>query len=544
MKTNLKDKVVYQIFVRSFYDANNDGNGDILGIYNKLEYLSDLGIDAIWLTPFYETNFVDAGYDVLDYKSIWSKFGSLNDFAKLTKKAAELNIDIIIDVVLNHVSSQHSWFKKAIESPENKEHNYFIWREKLSPEEQKATSIFGGSAWEWQPDVQKYYFHLFSTDQVDLNWAHPDTQAAFVDIINFWYDLGVRGFRLDAIKHVAKNFENVEQNPYFSWCKGAQEYLEKFNELAFKNKPDAYTFGEASGITVEELIKYGAGKSPLANNFFNFSWWWIGWSNKTGRNGFNPNWDYQDFINAQIPFQHNEEISPSLMSNFLSNHDTSRAISRWGDYPFFWKESAKSLALLLFSMRGIPIIYYGEEIGMTNSYFENRQDFVDIDMKNAFASLVDREKIYSESEMLIYANINSRDSGRGPLRWNLDKNNGFSSQKAWINTSLDDPRMNVESQTLDKNSILNFYKKLIFLYKNDLKDLLVDAKAKLEITKDGICKISREFKGEKLIFYLNLTKKELPFAEKIQQKPLLSSYQDLKKPEDFLRPFESILIKE
>lgn len=179
MKTNLKDKVVYQIFVRSFYDANNDGNGDILGIYNKLEYLSNLGIDAIWLTPFYETNFVDAGYDVLDYKSIWSKFGSLNDFAKLTKKARELNIDIIIDVVLNHVSSQHSWFKKAIESPENKEHNYFIWREKLSPEEQKATSIFGGSAWEWQPDVQKYYFHLFSTDQVDLNWAPSRYTSCF-----------------------------------------------------------------------------------------------------------------------------------------------------------------------------------------------------------------------------------------------------------------------------------------------------------------------------------------------------------------------------
>lgn len=544
MIKNLKNKVVYQIFVRSFFDSNNDGNGDILGIYHKLDYLHSLGIDAIWLTPIYETNFVDAGYDVLDYKSVWSKFGSLEDFKKLAKKARELRIDLIIDVVLNHVSSQHSWFQKAIESVENKEHNYFIWREKLSPEEAKASSIFGGSAWEWQPDVQKYYFHLFSKDQVDLNWAHPDTQSAFVDIIDFWYDLGVRGFRLDAIKHVAKTFDDVEKNPYFSWCQGASDYLEKFNQLAFANKPDAYTFGEASGINVEELIKYGTGSKPLANNFFNFSWWWIGWSNKTGRNGFNANWDYKDFLRAQIPFQHNPEIPVSLTSNFLSNHDTSRAISRWGNYPFFWQESAKTLAFLLFSMRGIPIIYYGEEIGLSNSYFEKRADFIDIDMKNAFDSLVDKEKIYSESEMMIYANINSRDAGRGPMQWNSSEFKGFSQKKPWINFGLNDPKMNVESQILDPNSILNFYKKLIELYKNQLRDFLVDGSAKLEILDGGICQISREFKGKKVIFYLNFTKNELEFNGKISGDLILSSYQDLKKPTTIFRPFESILVKE
>lgn len=355
MKTvKLEDKILYQIFPRSFYDSNNDGDGDLKGITEKLPYLKELGINGIWLCPTYDTHFVDAGYDVLDYKSVWKQFGTLQDFKEMSLKASELGIDIIMDIVLNHVSNEHEWFKKASESENNIEHSYFIWRKELTEQEKQAQSIFGGSAWEYVDSVKKYYFHLFSKEQVDLNWSHPNTIAAMVDVINFWYDLGVRGFRLDAIKRMAKTFDNVQGNPYFAWCNGAVDFLKEFNKLAFSNKPDAYTLGEASGITAEELLEYGSGQNQVSQNYFNFAWWWIGWG-KTGRNGYDANWNYKEFVYKQQPFQHNENIKPHMFTNFLSNHDTSRSVSRWGNEGIFREESAKAHALMLLTLKGIPL---------------------------------------------------------------------------------------------------------------------------------------------------------------------------------------------
>ncbi|AEC45772.1 alpha-amylase family glycosyl hydrolase [Mesomycoplasma hyorhinis] len=544
MKTiKLEDKIIYQIFPRSFYDSNNDGNGDLKGITLKLPYLKKLGINAIWLCPIYKTDFVDAGYDVLDYKSVWKQFGSLKDFKELATQARKLGIDIIMDIVLNHVSNNHKWFKKACLSTQNLEHDYFIWREKLTSEEQKATSIFGGSAWEYVPSVKKYYFHLFSKEQVDLNWSHPNTIKAMVDVINFWYKLGVRGFRLDAIKHVSKTFENVDQNPYFAWNVGAVEYLKTFNKLAFSDKPDAYTLGEASGITADEILNYGAGQNQVSQNFYNFSWWWIGWGKQTGRNGFDANWDYKNFIIQQQPFQHNQQIKPHMFTNFLSNHDTSRSVSRWGDENIFREESAKTHALMLFVLKGIPCIYYGEEIGLLNTHFEKRSQFRDVDIFNGFASLVDKEKIYSEDEFFKYMNINSRDAGRSLMQWDSSTNAGFNLSKTpWLKTGRRSSKINVEKALKDRDSIFYFYQKLIKIRKKEFHDVLIYGTSECQVLDNGLVMIKRSYKNEAIIAYLNLTSKEIK-AQFHNNFQLLSSYKDKKIVKSVFRPFESILIK-
>ncbi|MDC4184413.1 alpha-amylase family glycosyl hydrolase [Mycoplasma bradburyae] len=545
MKTiKLEDKIIYQIFPRSFYDSNNDGDGDIVGITKKLSYLKDLGINAIWLCPTYETKFVDAGYDVLDYKSVWKQFGTLDEFKEMTQKANTLGIDIIMDIVLNHVSNEHHWFKKACESRDNVEYNYFIWKDKLTEQEKKANSIFGGSAWEYVSSVDAYYFHLFAKEQVDLNWQHPATIKAMAEVIDFWYAIGVKGFRLDAIKHVIKNFNEVDNNEYFAWCDGSIQALKAFEELAFKDKPDAYTLGEASGITADELLKYGDGDDQVASNYFNFSWWWIGWSKKTGRNGFDPNWDLKEFVKQQKPFQENEKIRPGMFTNFLSNHDTSRSISRWGDEGLFREAAAKTQALLLMSIKGVPCIYYGEEIGLLNTHFNVRNEFVDVDIHNGFKQLVDLNKTYSESEMILYCNINSRDAGRSLMQWDDSINAGFNSGlKPWINLGRNKETINVNKALHDKHSIYHFYKELIRLRKEDLYDLLVNGKSSIEIDDNNLITVTRQYNNETIVALINFTNKEITIP-KIEGQQLLSTYVDNKKPTTFLRPFESVLIKQ
>ena len=537
-----KNKIIYQIFPRSFYDSNNDGDGDINGITKKLDYIKSLGIDAIWICPIYDTNFEDAGYDVKDYKSVWKQFGTIEDFKKMINEAKKRNIDIIMDIVLNHVSNQHEWFLKAIESTNNKEHNYFIWRKKLSKEEKNAPSIFGGSAWEFVPSIKKYYFHLFSTSQIDLNWEHPDTIKAMKEVIDFWYKIGVRGFRLDAIKHISKDFPEGIKTSH-SWGSKVVKNLQKFNKLAFKNKKNIFILGEASGITLKELLKYGKGKDKVSTNFYNFSWWWIGWSKKTGRNGYNPNWNYKNFVTKMKPFQENNEVTPELITNFLSNHDTSRAISRWGNENTFWNESAKSFAMMLFSLKGIPCIYYGEEIGMLNPIFNLRKDFRDVDAINAYKNMVDNKKIYSEYEMTKYHNINGRDNSRTPMQWNSLINAGFNKgSKTWIKIGDSFKKINVKNQLQNKNSILNFYKKIIKLRKNDkYKYILVDGTSKFNLLKNGLFEIIREYNGKKIVVYINLLNKIKNYQIPKNAKLLLSSWSDNKKSDNKLRSYESIM---
>ncbi len=539
-----KDKVIYQIFPRSYKDANNDGDGDLKGIEEKLPYLADLGIDAIWLCPTYDTNFADAGYDVKDYKSVWKQFGTLEDFKSMATKARGLGIDIVMDIVLNHVSDEHPWFEKACESVENIEHNYFIWREELNKDEEVAVSIFGGSAWEFVPSVNKYYFHLFAKEQVDLNWEHPDTIAAMADVIDFWYEIGVRGFRLDAIKHISKVFPDGNDNAY-SWGPTAVKQLQKFNEVAFKDKPDAFVLGESSGITLEEAIEYGTGERKVSSNYYNFSWWWMGWGKDTGRNGYDPEWNFEDFVKGMKPFQESKEIPVELMTNFLSNHDTSRAISRWGNEGIFWKESAKSLALMMFVMKGIPCVYYGEEIGMLNPRFKSKQEFRDVDAMNAYDIFVEKQGYYTEEEMTKYLAINGRDNSRTPMAWDASENAGFNEgHMPWIKVGYGHRDINVEAQINDPKSILTFYKDIIRLRKSDkYSDILIDGDSKFELLEEGAFKVTRSNgEGKQLVALINVRdiKLDVPM---IQGKQIISTWTDKKEFKGQLRPYESIIFE-
>lgn len=538
-----KDKIIYQIFPRSFKDSNNDGDGDLNGVTEKLDYLKDLGVDAIWLCPTYDTNFEDAGYDVKDYKSVWKQFGTLEDFKKMTKEAKKRGMDIIMDIVLNHVSDQHEWFLKAKESVDNVEHNYFIWREKLNKDEKDAESLFGGSAWEYVPSVKKYYFHLFSTAQVDLNWDHPDTIAAMADVIDFWYDLGVRGFRMDAIKHIAKDFPEGNTTAH-SWGSTVVKNLQKFNKIAFEGKPDAFTLGEASGVTLEEALKYGTGKQKVSSNYYNFCWWWIGWG-ETGRNGYNPEWDYKDFIKQMKGFQESKKITPELMTNFLSNHDTSRAVSRWGDENLFWQESSKTLAMMMFTLKGIPSIYYGEEIGMLNPVFKNRSEFRDVDALNAYGIFVDKDKYYTEDEMTKYHNVNGRDNCRTPMQWTAGKNAGFNTgKKPWIKLGETFKKINVEAQIDDKNSILSFYKEAIKARKGKkYGKVLVDGTSKMELLDNGLFKVTRKFEKKTIVTFINMHKANKEYKVPKHKKIILRSWSDNKKLNGKLRAFESIMFE-
>lgn len=536
---NWKNKIIYQIFPRSFKDTTNDGNGDLKGIIEKITYIKSLNVDIIWLCPIYDTEFTDAGYDVLDYFNVWKQFGTIEDFKKLVATAKEQNIEIMMDIVLNHTSNKNLWFLKALESEKNIEHQFYIWSKKPG----KEKSIFGGSSWKYVKKFNKSYYHLFTENQVDLNWENQATINNFAKIIEFWYKLGVKCFRLDAIQHVAKDFG---KNFSHSFASKMVNILQKFNKAAFYHKSDIYCFGEASGISPQKLLKYGSGKEKICQNFYNFSWWWIGWSKITGRNGVDYNWSIAEFANPDAKeYQKNLKIKAEMLTNFLTNHDTARAISRWGHEGVYWKQAGKSLCLLLFSLKGIPSIYFGEEIGMLNNQFYNREEFRDIDVFNSFKIFVDQQKLYSENEMLLAHNINSRDHSRYPMQWDNSKNFGFSNaEKTWIKLGKNpDQKISVLSQENDPNSILNFYRNVISLRKSKkYNNLFLNGTSKLEFYQNLLI-ITRKLLKQKIIVIVNLNQKEIKFNKKIKTlKMLFNSYYDKKKFNQILRPFESVML--
>ncbi|WP_033161175.1 alpha-amylase family glycosyl hydrolase [[Mycoplasma] collis] len=531
------EKIIYQIFPRSFYDSNNDGDGDLKGIIKKLDYLEELGINAIWLCPIYDTEFKDSGYDVLDYKKVWKNFGTLADFKKLVVEAKKRNIEVIMDIVLNHTSTKHKWFLKAIESEKNPEHDLYIW----TKEPKNEQSIFGGSAWEYIECVDKYYFHLFSKEQADLNWNSKQTIRSMADVINFWYKLGVRGFRLDAIQHVHKEFKN--DHVIDSFGSKMVNYLQNFLNLVTKEKKDIFFIGEASGINPEKVLLYAKGKNKIADNFFNFSNWYVGWSKQTGRNGYDKKWDLNELINDQVlEYQNNDLIKNLMITNFLSSHDTARAISRWADTENYWQEAAKAFAMFQFMQKGLISILYGEEIGMINTKFNLRTEFRDVDAFNAFEILVDKNKIYSEKEMIDYHNINSRDHSRVPMIWNNSINYGFNKgNKTWIKLADRKVKNSVEDQLKDENSILNFYKILI-KHRNKYKNILIYGKTNLQWneTREYLI-LKRHNKQKTVIALINLSNKEvnLNLNEQNRWKLLLSNYNQKGENTNILRAYEA-----
>ena len=469
-----KNAVVYQIYPKSFQDSNGDGIGDIQGIISRLDYLADLGIDAVWISPMYCSPQDDNGYDISDYQDIDPMFGSLYDMEELIAKAKEKNIRIIMDLVLNHTSDEHRWFLEAKKGKDNPYHDYYVWKDGVEgtyPNEMKAT--FGGPAWEWVPELGQYYFHQFSVKQPDLNWENPKVRREIYDMILWWMDKGVGGFRLDVIDQIAKEPDKMITNN----GPRLHEFLQEMSRETFQ-KGDLITVGEAWGATPEIAKLYSNPDGSEFSMVFQFEHMVM--DQQEGKE----KWDL-----APLPFVklkkclakwQNKLYGKGWNSLFFDNHDLPRIVSRWGDDSKYRKESAKMLALVLHGMQGTPYVYQGEELGMTNVKFPDISCYEDIETVNMYHERL--EAGYGKDDIMRSIYAKSRDNARTPMQWSSEENAGFTTGKPWIRMNPNYTEINAESERKDPDSVYHFYRKLIHMRKEYL--VLVDGKFELLLPDD------------------------------------------------------------
>ena len=469
-----KNAVVYQIYPKSFQDSNGDGIGDIQGIISRLDYLEELGIDAVWISPMYCSPQDDNGYDISDYQDIDPMFGSLDDMEELIAKAREKNIRIIMDLVLNHTSDEHRWFQEAKKSKDNPYHDYYVWRdgeEGVYPNDMKAT--FGGPAWEWVPELGQYYFHQFSVKQPDLNWENPEVRREIYDMILWWMDKGAGGFRLDVIDQIAKEPDQKITNN----GPRLHEFLQEMSRETFQ-KGDLITVGEAWGADPEIAKLYSNPDGSEFSMVFQFEHMVM--DQQEGKE----KWDL-----APLPFVklkkclakwQTELCGKGWNSLFLDNHDLPRIVSRWGDDGKYRKESAKMLATILHGMQGTPYVYQGEELGMTNVKFPDISSYEDIETLNMYRERL--EAGYDKEDIMRSIYAKSRDNARTPMQWSGDENAGFTTGTPWIALNPNYKEINADSERRDPDSVYNFYRKLIRLRKE--YPVFIDGKFELLLPED------------------------------------------------------------
>ena len=526
-----KKAVVYQIYPKSFQDSNGDGFGDLQGIIKRLDYLETLGINAIWLSPVFKSPQADNGYDISDYRDIDPTFGSLDDMEELINEAKKHNIRIMMDLVLNHSSNEHRWFKEAKKSKDNPYHDYYIWRdgeEGVPPSDMKA--VFGGSAWEYVPEIGQYYFHQFLPEQPDLNWENPKVRRAIYDMILWWMDKGVGGFRLDVIDQIAKEPDKriTINGPRL------QEYFKELSKETFQ-KGDLITVGEAWGADTERAKLYSNPDGSEFSMVFQFEH--IGLDQKDG----GEKWDL-----APLPFKklkkimahwQNELYNCGWNSLFWDNHDLPRIVSRWGNDREYRVESAKMLAILLHGMQGTPYIYQGEELGMTNVQYDI-EDYKDCEIINMYHERL--EKGYSKDEIMKSIYAKGRDNARTPMQWDDSANAGFTTGTPWIKVNDNYDKINAKSQVDDPDSIFSCYKKLVQLRKD--YPVFVDGKFTLLLEDDeNIFAYSRKNEEKTMIVVCNFFDKEIPIplAKECEgMEVLISNYKDTSDM-SVLRPYEA-----
>jgi alpha-glucosidase len=466
-----KEAIAYQIYPTSFMDSNGDGIGDLQGIISKLDYLKDLGIDVIWICPMYKSPNDDNGYDISDYQDIMQEFGTMDDFDKLMKEVHRRGMKLIIDLVINHTSDEHPWFIESRSSKDNPKRDWYIWRDgKAENEPNNWESIFGGSAWEYDGASEQYYLHLFSAKQPDLNWENREMRESVYSMINWWLDKGIDGFRVDAISHIKKedglqDMPNPEGLDYVTCFEkhmnvdGIHKYLKELKESTF-DKYDIMTVGEANGVKVEDAELWVEDKNGKFNMIFQFEHLNL--------------WD--DVTSNKLNLVRLKKVLSKWQKGlenkgwnalYIENHDIPRAVSTWGNDREYWRESATALAAMYFMMQGTPFIYQGQEIGMTNVKFESIEEYNDVKTQNMYA--IKREQGMSHEDIMKIIWSSSRDNSRTPMQWDESANAGFSAVKPWIGINQNYKEINVEKQLKDPNSILNFYKKMISIKKqNDI----------------------------------------------------------------------------
>ena len=495
-----QNSVVYQIYPRSFQDSNGDGIGDIQGIIKRLDYLQELGIDAIWLSPVCRSPQDDNGYDISDYQDIDPMFGNLDDLEQLISEAKKRNIRIIMDLVLNHSSDEHRWFTEAKKSKDNPYHDYYVWRdgeEGVYPND--MGSAFGGPAWEWVPELKQYYFHQFSVKQPDLNWENPKVRREIYDMILWWMDKGVGGFRLDVIDQIAKepDLKITNNGPRL------HEFIQELSRETFQ-KGDLITVGEAWGADIDRAKLYSKPDGSEFSMVFQFEHMML--DQEPGKE----KWDF-----CPLPFVKLKKCLEKWQkelhgcgwnSLFWDNHDLPRIVSRWGNDREYRVEAAKMLATVLHGMEGTPYVYQGEELGMTNVRFDSIEQYQDIEIRNMYRERL--EKGYAEKDIMESIYAKGRDNARTPMKWDDTENAGFTTGTPWLGVNPNYTEINARSQLQDENSVFHYYKKLIHLRKEN--SIFVDGDFTLLLPEDeNIFAYVREYEGRKLLVAANFTDKEV-----------------------------------
>lgn len=526
-----KSAVIYQIYPRSFSDSNQDGIGDLQGIISKLDYLENLGIDAVWLSPVCRSPQDDNGYDISDYQDIDPVFGTLEDMEELIQEAEKHNIRIIMDLVLNHSSDEHFWFQEAKKSRENPYHDYYVWRdgeEGVPPNDMRAA--FGGSAWEWVPEVRQYYFHQFSVKQPDLNWENPKVRQEIYHMINWWIQKGVGGFRLDVIDQIAKEPDKKITNN----GPRLHEYLRELSRETFR-RADLVTVGEAWGATTELARLYSNPDNSELSMVFQFEH--ICLDQTEGKE----KWDLEPlpFLKLKEVFARwqKELYGKGWNSLFWNNHDLPRIVSRWGDDGKYRIESAKMLAVLLHGMQGTPYIYQGEELGMTNAAYDI-DEYQDIETLNLYKERL--EKGYKKEDVMDSIHAKSRDNARTPMQWNDEENAGFTKGKPWIKVNPNYKEINAMQQVEDEDSIFNCYKELIRLRRN--YPVFVEGDFRMMFAEDeNIFAYTREDKDTQLLVVCNFFGETVncPLEDSVKDmKLLIGNYKEFAQM-TILRPYEA-----
>lgn len=536
------NSVVYQIYPKSFCDSNNDGIGDLNGIISKLDYLKNLGIDVIWLSPVYKSPNDDNGYDISDYYDIMDEFGTMEDMDRLLKEANNRNIKILMDLVVNHTSSEHKWFKEAIKNKDSKYRDYYIFRKPLDGDVPNGLeSCFGGSAWEMDETSNEYYLHLFSKKQPDLNWENPNMRKEIYNMMNFWINKGIYGFRMDVIDLIGKDIDKeiTGNGPKL------HTLIKEMNRETFGDK-NLLTVGETWGVTPDIAKLYSNPNGDELSMVFQFEH--IGLDEIKGKS----KWDLAnlDFVELKKVFSkwQAELEGRGWNSLFWNNHDLPRIVSRWGnDKGEYRKLSAKMLATILHMQKGTPYIYQGEEIGMTNVKFDSIEDYKDIETLNMYKERID--KGYDRNHIMNSIYVKSRDNARTPMQWSREQNGGFTKGIPWIRVNENYKDINVDEALRDKDSVFYHYKALINLRKeNDV--IIYGTYNSIDINHKAIYSYVRELNGIKFLvvanFYDKIEKFILPqniHYDKCQL--ILSNYKDSNNipNEIVLRPYEALIYK-
>lgn len=543
--SDFKSKVVYQIYTKSFMDSNGDGLGDINGITEKLDYLKELGIDYIWITPFFQSPMNDNGYDVADYTAIAPEFGTMEDVERLIHEADQRNLGLMFDMVFNHTSTEHKWFQKAI-SGDPDYMDYYIFKDG-APDQPPTNweSKFGGSAWEYVPHLRKWYLHLFDKTQADLNWENPRVREELKNVVRFWKQKGVKGFRFDVVNLISKPdlFENDDSGDgrrFYTDGPRVHQYLKELTEDT--GISDMITVGEMSSTSLENCVRYTNPEEKELSMCFSFHHLKVDYRNGNKWQLMEP--DFRLLKKLLMTWQTGMAENNGWNAVFWCNHDQPRAVSRFGDDGKYWKESAKMLAAAVHMLRGTPYIFQGEELGMTNANFTSVEEYRDVESRNYYEILLKQGK--TEEEALQVLQARSRDNGRTPMQWNGKKNAGFSVHEPWIGIPKNYFYINTEAEKKDKDSIYYFYKELIKIRKENpvISDGAIEF---LWEDRDDVFAYRRYLGDEKMDIYNNLRGDEiiLDTGIKTGSEKLLGNYEGIleKNGALVLRPFETLILK-